>query len=116
MGFKLLLRVVHRLAYNDDVAADQGVERSAHIWRDTGRARNAGKTARRVALKMGWRPPCSSIASRTIFMQAGREPNSRSIKMVPDAPSTANPSSDRLVSGHPLKRNESSLYARRCNL
>src|SRR5271165_6704640 len=48
--------------------------------------------ARRVALKMGRRPCCPSVTSRTIFGPAGE--NQIGGKMVRDAPSTA--SSDRL--------------------
>jgi len=42
--------------------------------------------ARRVALKMGRRPRCSSVTSRTIFGPAGE--NQIGGKMVRDAPSS----------------------------
>src|ERR1700737_3810471 len=68
--------LVYRLAYNGDVAAGQlavfqgaseaPVSGSIRAERAT-RKNSQPAAARRVALKMGQRPRCSSVTSRTIF-------------------------------------------------
>src|ERR1700736_2425240 len=68
--------LVYRLAYNGDVAAGQlavfqgaseaPISRSIRAERAT-RKNSQPAAARRVALKMGRRPRCSSVTSRTIF-------------------------------------------------
>src|SRR6202047_3177748 len=77
--------LVHRLAYNGDVAAGQLAVFQGGPSRTGGKAPISGlirvkratrknsqlAAARRVALKMGRRPRCSSVTSRTIFVPAG---------------------------------------------
>src|ERR1700724_648742 len=72
--------LVHRLAYNGDVAAGQlavfqgaseaPISGLIRVKRAT-RKNSQLAAARRVALKMGRRPRCSSVTSRTIFVPAG---------------------------------------------
>src|ERR1700687_5038527 len=77
--------LVHRLAYNGDVAAGQLAVFQGGPSRTGGKAPISGlirvkratrknsqlAAARRGALKMGRRPRCSAVTSRTIFVPAG---------------------------------------------
>src|SRR5215472_6577137 len=101
-----IVSLVYRLAYNGDIAAGQlavfqGASEapiSERIRAERATRKNSQPAAaQRVALKMGRRPRCSSITSRSIFTFRLLWSLAPSVKMGRDAPSYCQSGSDRLA-------------------